>query len=179
MTETSGGCVYDGVPLDGVSYRVGNSETIELSGPTLAAGYRLDPAATAAAFRDGWFRTSDRGSINDNGRLVVLGRADDAILTGGVTVDPLQVEAALATHPAIEAAAVIGCPDQEWGERVTAIVVPRRADDVPDLDQLRAWVAQRLGAVHSPREVITANSLPMLPTGKVDRSAIRKAVGHG
>lgn len=179
MTETSGGCVYDGVPLDGVSCRVGTGGIIELAGPTIGAGYRLDQAATAAAFRSGWFRTSDRGWIDGDGRLVVLGRADDAILTGGVTVDPLAVEAALATHPAIEAAAVIGRPDREWGERVTAVVVPRRADDVPELDQLRAWVAQRLGVVHSPRELIVATSLPTLPTGKVDRSAVRKAVGRG
>src|SRR3954464_12335183 len=100
MTETAGGCVYDGHPLDGVQVRVRNSE-VELAGPTLALGYRLDPAATGAAFAAGWFATRDAGSLDADGRLTVHGRLDDVLVTGGVNVAPQAVGAALrATPPA-------------------------------------------------------------------------------
>lgn len=179
MTETAGGCIYDSVPLAGVGIEVGTDGIIELSGPTLAAGYRLDPAATEAAFMRGRFRTSDRGRIGRDGRLVVLGRADDAILTGGVVVDPVAVETVLSTHPAIAAAAVIGRPDREWGERVVAVVVPVASGEVPALEDVRRWVADRLGAVQAPREVVVATTLPTLPTGKLDRSRVRETVRRG
>lgn len=179
MTETAGGCIYDGVPLAGVGIEVMTDGIIEVSGPTLAAGYRLDPAATEAAFMGGRFRTSDRGRIDRDGRLVVLGRADDAILTGGVVVDPVAVETVLSTHPAIAAAAVVGRPDREWGERVVAVVVPVASGEVPALEDVRRWVADRLGAVQAPREVVVATTLPTLPTGKLDRSRVRETVRRG
>ena len=179
MTETAGGCIYDGVPLAGVGIEVGTDGIVELSGPTLAAGYRLDPAATEAAFIQGRFRTADRGRIDRDGRLVVLGRADDAILSGGVVVDPVAVETVLSTHPGIAAAAVIGRPDREWGERVVAVVVPVASGEVPALEDVRRWVADRLGAVQAPREVVVATTLPRLPTGKLDRSRVREAVRRG
>ena len=179
MTETAGGCIYDGVPLAGVGIEVMTDGIIELSGPTLGAGYRLDPAATEAAFMGGRFRTSDRGRIDRDGRLVVLGRADDAILTGGVVVDPVAVETVLSTHPAIAAAAVVGRPDREWGERVVAVVVPVASGEVPALEDVRRWVADRLGAVQAPREVVVATTLPTLPTGKLDRSRVRDTVRRG
>ena len=179
MTETAGGCIYDGVPLAGVGIEVMTDGIIELSGPTLAAGYRLDPAATEAAFMGGRFRTSDRGRIDRDARLVVLGRADDAILTGGVVVDPVAVETVLSTHPAIAAAAVVGRPDREWGERVVAVVVPVASGEVPALEDVRRWVADRLGAVQAPREVVVATTLPTLPTGKLDRSRVRETVRRG
>ncbi|PZA18844.1 AMP-dependent synthetase, partial [Modestobacter versicolor] len=93
MSETAGGCVYDGVPLDGVRVRV--TEGVELAGPVLASGYRLDPAGTAAAFADGWFRTRDAGSLAPDGTLTVHGRLDDVVISGGVNVSPQAVEAAL------------------------------------------------------------------------------------
>jgi O-succinylbenzoic acid--CoA ligase len=179
MTETAGGCVYDGVPLAGVGVEIGTAGTVELSGPTLATGYRLDPAATRTAFARGRFHTSDRGRLDRDGRLVVLGRTDDAILTGGVVVDPVAVETVLSTHPAIAAAAVIGRPDHEWGERVVAVVVPVASGEVPALDDVRRWVADRLGAVQAPREIVLAATLPMLPTGKLDRSSVRETVRRG
>ncbi|HEY3200797.1 MAG TPA: o-succinylbenzoate--CoA ligase [Actinomycetes bacterium] len=179
MTETAGGCIYDGVPLAGVGIEVMTDGIIQLSGPTLAAGYRLDPAATEAAFMGGRFRTSDRGRIDRDARLVVLGRADDAILTGGVVVDPVAVETVLSTHPAIAAAAVVGRPDREWGERVVAVVVPVASGEVPALEDVRRWVADRLGAVQAPREVVVATTLPTLPTGKLDRSRVRETVRRG
>ncbi|WP_423462481.1 AMP-binding protein [Promicromonospora sp. MS192] len=145
MSETSGGCVYDGVPLPGVRVRLsGTTPTttgagpeehaatgvIELSGPVLAEGYVGDPAATAAAFRadpDGtrWFRTSDLGRLDD-GRLTVLGRADDVVVTGGVNVAPAAVEEAIAEHLAAQGTpgevCVVGVPDAEWGQAVVAVI---------------------------------------------------------
>ena len=99
---------------------------VELAGPMLALGYRLDPAATAAAFADGWFRTRDAGVLAD-GRLTVTGRLDDVVITGGVNVAPAAVEAALRDHPGVADAVVFGRPDDEWGQRVVAAVVPARA----------------------------------------------------
>src|SRR3954449_11625691 len=141
MTETAGGCVYDGLPLGGGGVRVGDG--IELSGPTLALGYRLDPAATAEAFADGWFRTRDAGTLR-GGVLTVTGRLDDVVITGGVNVAPAAVEAVLRDHPDVADAVVVGRPDDEWGQRVVAAVVPGDGR-LPRLADLRAWVADRLG----------------------------------
>lgn len=138
MTETCGGCVYDGVPLAGARVRVvpadgSSGETagvVELSGPFLADGYLGDPAATAAAFRtdrDGtrWFRTNDLGRLGgppDAPTLAVLGRADDVLVSGGVNVAPAAVEAVLAEVEAIGEACVVGVPHPEWGQEVVAVV---------------------------------------------------------
>src|ERR671928_2195365 len=100
MTETAGGCVYDGVPLDGVRVRV-DADGVQLAGPTLALGYRCDPAGTAAAFVDGWFRTRDAGALAADGRLTVHGRLDDVVVSGGVNIAPQAVEAALREHPEV------------------------------------------------------------------------------
>ncbi|WP_372585747.1 o-succinylbenzoate--CoA ligase, partial [Mycobacterium avium] len=113
MSETAGGCVYDGVPLDGVRVRVSDGR-IALSGATLAKGYRnpVDPDPFADP---GWFLTDDLGAVDDDGVLTVFGRADDAISTGGLTVLPQPVEAALCTHPAVADSAVFGLPDDRLG----------------------------------------------------------------
>jgi O-succinylbenzoic acid--CoA ligase len=177
MTETAGGCVYDGRPLDGVRARAG-SDGVELAGPVLALGYRLDPAATDGAFRDGWFRTRDAGRLDADGRLTVSGRLDDVVISGGVNVAPAAVEAALREHPDVEDAVVFGRPDDEWGQRVVAAVVPRPLAD-PDLAALRCWVTERLGAPSAPRELHTIAAVPALHTGKPDRRAVAAAVLEG
>ena len=169
MTETAGGCVYDGRPLNGVRVRVADSG-VELAGPTLALGYRRDPAATAASFADGWFRTQDAGSLGA-GRLTVTGRLDDVVITGGVNVAPAAVEAVLRDHPAITDAVVFGRPDDEWGQRVVAAVVAR-GPEAPQLPELRAWVADRLGPPAAPRQLHLLDSIPLLHTGKPDRRAV-------
>ena len=174
MSETAGGCVYDGVPLDGVVVRIG-SGGIELRGPVLASGYRLDPAGTAEAFADGWFGTRDAGGL-DGGRLVVHGRLDDVVVSGGVNVSPQAVEAALRAHPAVADAVVTGLPDPEWGQRVVAAVVPV-PDAVPELAALRAWVTERLGAPAAPRELHLVDAVPVLHTGKPDRRAVTRLIG--
>ena len=173
MTETAGGCVYDGEPLDGVRVRV--AEGVELAGPVLALGYRLDPEGTAAAFDSGWFRTRDAGSLDDAGRLTVHGRLDDVVVTGGVNVAPQAVEGVLRQHPDVADAVVFGRPDDEWGERVVAAVVPAPGAQ-PDLASLRPWVAERLGAPAAPRELHRIAAVPTLHTGKPDRRGVAAAV---
>ncbi|TFV65423.1 UNVERIFIED_ORG: AMP-dependent synthetase [Bacillus sp. AZ43] len=169
MTETAGGCVYDGRPLDGVRVRV--TDGVELAGPTLALGYRLDPAATEAAFAGGWFRTRDAGALDADGRLTVAGRLDDVVISGGVNVAPAAVEAALREHPDVADAVVFGRPDAEWGQRVVAAVVPAPGA-APDLGPLREWVAGRLGRAAAPRQLHVLDALPLLHTGKPDRRAV-------
>ena len=127
MSETAGGCVYDGVPLDGVTVRIASTDgRIALGGATLAKGYR-NPQDPDPFAEPGWFRTDDLGALDDSGVLRVLGRVDDAISTGGLTVLPQPVEAALVTHPAVADCAVFGLADDRLGQRVVAaIVVTRR-----------------------------------------------------
>jgi O-succinylbenzoic acid--CoA ligase len=176
MTETAGGCVYDGRPLDGVQVRV-REAGIELAGPTLAVGYRLDPAATRAAFSGGWFATRDAGTVDAHGRLTVHGRLDDVLVSGGVNVAPAAVEAVLREHPDVADAVVFGRPDDEWGQRVVAAVVPANGS-APDLAGLRAWVAVRLGAPSAPRELHLLDAVPTLHTGKPDRRRVAAAIGR-
>jgi O-succinylbenzoic acid--CoA ligase len=175
MSETAGGCVYDGVPLEGVRVRV--AEGVELTGPVLAHGYRRDPAGTAEAFVDGWFRTRDAGTLAADGRLTVHGRLDDVVISGGVNVSPQAVEAALREHPSVADAVVTGLPDAEWGQRVVAAVVPAPGA-VPDLAELRPWVTARLGAAAAPRELRLVAAVPTLHTGKPDRRAVLRTLGE-
>ena len=171
MSETSGGCVYDGVPLDGVDVAVDGR--IRLRGPVLASGYRLRPDLTATAFQDGWYTTGDVGELAPDGRLVVHGRADDIVVTGGEKVAPAAVEAALGAHPAVVEVAVVGVPDAEWGQRVVAAVVLRAP---LTLAQAREHVAARLSRAAAPRVLHVVDALPLLPSGKVDRAALRSSV---
>lgn len=173
MTETAGGCVYDGWPLDGTRVRVDGQGSLELAGPMLATGYLNAPEDTAAAFRDGWFRTSDLGRLDEQGRLQVLGRADDVVVTGGLNVAPAEVEAVLTGLPGVAAACVVGLPDPEWGERVTAVVVPADPEQPPDADALRIAARRLLTPSQAPKEIVLFDALPLRGVGKLDRSAVR------
>jgi o-succinylbenzoate---CoA ligase len=173
MTETCGGCVYDGRPLDGVRVRVDAGGLIQIAGPVLFSGYRLRPADPG---HDGWFRTADLGSIGPSGLLTVRGRADDVINTGGEKVVGAEVAAALEACAAVRAAAVVGRPDPEWGERVTAVVVPADPATPPDLGMLRDHVRRTLPASAAPRELVLVDELPLLPSGKPDLRALRDPV---
>jgi o-succinylbenzoate---CoA ligase len=174
MSETCGGCVYDGVPLAGVSVRTGDGGRIEIAGPVLFAGYRGQPELTAAVLADGWFATSDVGAVDAGGRLSVYGRADEMINTGGEKVAPGAVAAALAESPAVREAVVIGMPDPRWGERVTAIVVPADPADPPALPALRDVVAERLPRYAAPRALVLVAEIPVLGPGKPDVPALRR-----
>jgi len=171
MSETAGGCVYDGVPLDGVRLRLLADGRIEIGGTTLAQGYR-NPAEPDPFAEPGWFRTDDLGAVDDAGVLTVLGRVDDAISTGGLTVLPQPVEAALRTHPAVSDTAVFGLPDDRLGQRVVAAVVVSDGCAPPTLDALRAHVARTLDATAAPRELHILDALPRRGIGKVDRTEL-------
>ena len=173
MTETAGGCIYDGWPLDGTRVRVNGEGSVELAGPMLATGYLDAPEETAAAFRDGWFRTADLGRIDEQGRLEVLGRADDVVVTGGLNVAPIDVEAVLTSLPGVAAACVVGLPDPEWGERVIAVVVPADPGRPPDPGALRAAARHLLTGAQVPKEIVLFDALPVRGVGKPDRSAVR------
>jgi O-succinylbenzoic acid--CoA ligase len=173
MSETSGGCVYNGMPLDDVSVDIGPGGRIRIAGPVLFSGYRLRPDLTAQA-RDGrWFVTSDIGSIGPSGELLVRGRADDVINTGGEKVVAAEVEAVLGTCAGVRDAAVVGRPDPEWGELVTAVVVPLDPSAPPQLADIRAHVRDRLPGYAAPAALLLVPEMPLLPSGKPDREALR------
>jgi len=176
MSETAGGCVYDGVPLDGVGVKVDAGGRISLGGPTVASGYR-NPVVPDPFAESDWFRTDDIGAVDDSGVLSVLGRADDAISTGGLTVLPGLVEAALATHPAVAECAVFGVADERLGQRVVAAVVPARGATIT-LPQLRSHVAETLPSTAAPRQLHIVDALPRRGIGKIDRRALAALFGQ-
>lgn len=173
MSETAGGCVYDGLPLDGVAMRIGSTGLIELTGPMLASGYLGRPAESAAAFAGGWFHTTDRGRLARDGRLEVLGRADDVINTGGVKVAAAAIERVLAVQRGVAEVCVVALPDAEWGELVAAAIVAGQGIRAPTEDELRVAVRRELGAAAVPKRLLFVTELPVRGPGKVDRAAVR------
>lgn len=173
LTETGGGVVYDGEPLPGVEVRLGPDGAIALRGPMFAAGRRqTDGSLASLVGPDGWLATGDVGRWADDGRLMVDGRADDLIVTGGENVWPATVEAALAGHPLVAEVVVVGRPDPEWGQRVVAIVVAVDSAHPPSLDDLRAHGRLTLPAFATPRELVLVDRLARTSLGKVKRSTL-------
>jgi len=185
--ETCGGCVYDGLPLDGVGLAIGADARVRLSGPTLADGYE-DQVLSAESFVDGWFLTSDAGRIDEDGHLRLLGRLDDMVITGGVNVPAPAVASRLRAHPLVAEAEVLGVPDEEWGNRLVAFVVLERPEKcrvpVPDsidpradpdtfLSVLRDWVAAERPRSWAPRHLVLVDRIPLLPNGKIDRMTLK------
>lgn len=170
-SETAGGCVYDGLPLDGVALAIGADGRVRIGGPTLFERYEGDPDLTAQALVDGWYLTSDAGRLDEDGRLQVLGRLDDVVISGGVNVPLPAVGARLREHPQVEAVEVLGVEDPEWGQRVVAFVVGEVSTQAA-----RDWVAETHQRAWAPRDVVRLDALPLLPNGKVDRQALRSLV---
>jgi o-succinylbenzoate---CoA ligase len=172
MSETCGGCVYDGVPLDGVRVAVRRDGRIRITGATLFSGYQGDPRRTGQVLEDGWFLTSDYGRFDDWGALEVLGRIDDVVVSGGVKVPAPAVAQRLRGHPRVAAAEVVGIPDTEWGHQVVALVVASASAGDPSLEDLRDWVAQELPRSWAPRRLVAITTVPLLSNGKVDRRTL-------
>ena len=168
-SETAGGCVYDGLPLDGVALALGVDARIRIGGPTLFSGYDGDPGLTAETLVDGWYLTSDAGRLDEDGRLQVLGRIDDVVISGGVNVPLPAVAARLRAHPGVGASEVLGIDDAEWGQRVVAFVTGPLG-----LDEARDWVSAEHPRSWAPRQVVVLEALPLLANGKVDRLALRR-----
>ncbi len=170
MTETCGGVVYAGRPLAGVEVRAAGWGELLVRGPTLMRGYRLDPAASLAAFEPGgWLRTGDAGEVDTDGTVRVHGRIADVIVSGGEKIWPAEVEAALMSHPDVAGALVSASPDREWGQRVVVRVVPRRRSNPPTLDSLRDHAAQTVARHKLPRELIIVERLDRTALGKIRR----------
>ena len=168
MSETCGGCVYDGRPLDGVSLATDDAGRVRIGGSVVFDGYDGDPDATAAVRRDGWFVTSDLGRLEADGTLTVLGRVDDVVVSGGLNVSTAAVAGRLREHPGVGEVEVVGVPDAEWGHLVVAVLV----GDVA-LEVLRDWVGAVRPRAWAPRRIVRVEALPLLPNGKVDRLAVR------
>ncbi|WP_006247261.1 o-succinylbenzoate--CoA ligase [Mycolicibacterium tusciae] len=175
MSETAGGCVYDGLPLGGVRLRVDDGRVV-LGGATVAKGYR-NPVDPDPFVEPGWFRTDDVGAVDDSGMLTVLGRVDDAISTGGLTVLPLLVEAAVASHEAVAECVVFGVDDARLGQRVVAAIVVTPGHAVPTLADIRAHVTTSLDVTAAPREIHVVDEIPRRGIGKVDRRALAARFG--
>jgi len=155
MAETAGGCVYDGIPLDGVSVRIGQDQIIEISGPTLANN---------VAGADGWYRTNDLGEFDAEGNLVILGRANRVLASGGIKVSLDSIEAVVRQIGGVTEAAAIAVTDPEWGERAVLIYVGS-----PEVaDYIAAEILNNLGAAAKPVRVIRVDAIPRLTSGKTD-----------
>lgn len=181
-SETSGGCVYDGVPLDRVGLRVVDGE-VQVSGPTLADGYLGDVELTDSSFlrdRDGtrWYRTGDAGMLDD-GVLRVRGRIDNVIVSGGVNISLDRVERTVRSVPGLASAVVVGVPDAKWGE-ASVIVAPRgealRRSETIQLEEARTAVDAEIGPFARPSRMVLVDEIATLPSGKPDREAIRRAI---
>jgi O-succinylbenzoic acid--CoA ligase len=182
MSETSGGCVYDGLPLSGTTIRVDDGGRIQLGGDTLATGYLGRPDLTSRAFHSDdagrrWFRTDDLGHQDPRGRWHVDGRLDDLIITGGLKVAPRVVEEALVEHVGgVAEAVVVGIADEEWGQVVCAAVTSADGDQEPTVAQARAVLRGILPDHALPRRLLVLTTLPLRGPGKPDRQAIRAAL---
>ena len=159
-----------GAPLEGVEVRVDGAGEVLVRGPTVAEGY----VGSSEPLKDeaGWLHTGDLGELDADGHLRVTGRRSDRIVTGGVNVDPAEVEDILRTHPGVHDVSVVGLPDDEWGEVVAAAAV-RRPGLYPDPAELESLARARLTSSKIPRRILFLEELPKNPNGKVDREAVR------
>jgi acyl-CoA synthetase (AMP-forming)/AMP-acid ligase II len=154
--------------MDDAGHLLGPGERGEIvvRGPLVMAGYYKNPQASAEAARYGWHHTGDIGYLDQDNVLFIVDRAKDMIITGGFNVYSAEVEQVLLAHPAVQDCAVIGLPDEKWGERVTAVVQLRPGQAVTG-DEIRAFVKDRLGSVKAPKQVEVWPDLPRSKVGKV------------
>jgi len=160
---------------DGKPVPTGQAGEICVAGPVLASGYWHNEEATAEAFRDGWLRTGDVARSDEDGFWYIVDRTKDMIVTGGFNVFPREVEDVIATHPAVAQVAVIGTPDEKFGEAVTALVVLRAGATLTgDLAaEITAAVKAKKGSVQAPKQVLAVDAIPLTGLGKPDKRALR------
>jgi O-succinylbenzoic acid--CoA ligase len=172
MTETCGGCIYDGFPFEGVEMKI-EDEQILLKGPMTMDRYRLDAGLTEQVLQNGWFRTSDRGTIDPSGKLEVFGRIDDVIVTGGEKVSATEIEELLKQHPLVADAAVVGLEDPEWGQIVAALIVPS-GPETPSVEELKTLLGLSIPHYARPKRIEAVKALPRSATGKISRGDVRR-----
>jgi len=146
-----------------------------IRGPHVCAGYWNNPQATAAAIRDGWLHTGDLAKRDDEGYYTIMGRLKDMLISGGENVYPAEVESVMHAHPAVAEAALIGLPDEKWGEVGRAIVV--RQENTLTQDELLAYMRERLASYKVPKSIIFADTLPQTGAGKIDKQALIEMYG--
>lgn len=195
MTETGMNCSNPlqgerrigsvGLPLPGVEVRVVHSETgkilsdgeigdVQLRGPNIFKGYWRQPDKTSASFSaEGWFKTGDLGFRESDGYITLCGRSKDLIISGGLNVYPPEVERVLVEHPAVNACAVIGCPDAEWGEKVTAVVVLHKGESA-SVEELMRFCREKLAPYKSPKSIVFTDDLPRNAMGKIQKAELRR-----
>jgi fatty-acyl-CoA synthase len=157
----------------------GEKGEVLVSGPNVMAGYWGRPADTEAVLADGWFRTGDVAVVDGDGYVSLVDRLKDVIISGGENVYPAEVEAAVLAHPAVTDCAVIGVPDERWGEVGRAVLRLRAdADRERVAGELPEFLAERLARYKIPKSVVFADELPRTPTGKLLRSLLRSRYGH-
>ncbi|MCH8902253.1 MAG: AMP-binding protein, partial [Chloroflexi bacterium] len=158
---------------DGRALAPGEPGEIVVRGPTVTPGYLNDPEATAQALRDGWLHTGDIGYLDADGELYVLDRRDDLIVSGGENVYPAEVEEVLRSHPGVLDAAVVGLPDERWGQQVAAAVAPRPGVEL-DEAELLAFCRSKLASYKAPARIRFVEELPRNAAGKLLRRAVRE-----
>lgn len=180
MTETCGGCVFDGLPLDGVRISLGTQDEVEpgritISGSVAASGYRLRPDLDALSFIAGNVQTHDAGKLDESGLLHILGRLDDVVIVGGVNVSLSAVESLIRHHPQIQDVAVTDIQDELWGAIPIAHLVTRwpMSDTNNLISEIQEKIRNQIGNAAVPRAMYFVTSLPMLDSGKIDRISLR------
>ena len=170
LTETGSGVVYDGLPLDGVEVAIDPpTSEVRLRGPMLLRCYR---DGSYPFDEEGWFSTGDAGHVDEEGRLNVVGRIGEMIITGGENLWPSPIEDVIREHQGVADVAVAGRPDPEWGQRVVVWVVPADPARPPTLTELRDFVGERLPRYAAPRQLVLVDALPRTPIGKVRRDVL-------
>jgi acyl-CoA synthetase (AMP-forming)/AMP-acid ligase II len=166
--------------IDDNNESVGVNEVGEIvcKSPLATEGYYMNPEATNASFRDGWFYTGDLGYFDDEGYLFVVGRKKDMVKSGGISIYPLEIESVLYSHPDVLEAAVIGVPDPEWGEAVKAVVVLRLGGSVRDRELIQ-FCKERLAAYKVPKTMDIVSSLPHTEIGKVAKEKLKSEILNG
>ena len=157
---------------DGALLEPGERGEIVVRSSLVMAGYYKNPEATAEASRHGWHHTGDIGYLDDDNYLFIVDRAKDMIITGGFNVYSIEVEQALLAHPDIQDCAVVGLPDEKWGERITAVLQLRDGRAVEAAD-VQAFVKARIGSVKTPKQVEIWPDLPRSKVGKVLKAEIK------
>lgn len=166
------------VDAEGSPVPPGTVGQIVTRGEHVMAGYWNKPEETAAALRDGWLQTGDGGYLDEDGYVWIADRLKDMIISGGENVYSAEVENVLAGHPAVASCAVIGLPDPEWGERVHAVLV-LRAGHTTSIEEIRAFVKERIAGYKAPRSLSIVDEMPMTGTGKVLKRELRATIAAG
>ena len=174
MSETSGGCIYNGTALNGVSLRIENSRVL-IGGPLVAKGYR-NAINSNPFISTNWFCSNDLGIIENTGKLRIIGRADESINTGGLTIVPQLVESVINTHPSINACVVFGIPDKYLGERVAVAILLTPRTPIPKIDEIQKYVTKTLDITATPREMYIVKKLPYNSLGKINRSSLAQTL---